>query len=608
MPDIALVASLKDKLSRLSQRLLGFILPSIVLQEECNRLHQELAGLQKRLGEAEKELRIMHHAFESQDGILVTDGNNIILRVNSAFTRLTGYGADEVIGMTPSLLKSGRQDADFYRRMWRELREHHYWQGEVWDKRKDGTIYPKLLTIKAITDDHHVIVNYIATFSDVSQQKEAKENIYRLAFYDPLTQLPNRRLLMDRLSQALINTKRNKSCGAIFFIDLDNFKTLNDTKGHDFGDMLLTEVASRLRNSVRQSDMVARFGGDEFLVILEDISSDEAIATQGALRVADKVCHAISHTYEIKGHHYHCTASIGISMFHEGFNSHEVLRRADTAMYQAKQTGRNTYYLFDPQMQEIIESRAGLEADLRCAVSNNQLLLYYQIQVDSEQRAYGAEVLLRWQHPDRGLVSPMQFIALAEETGLILPIGHYVLTAACHQLKAWERHEHTRDLVLSVNVSIRQLCQDDFVERIQEILDVTQINPGRLKIELTESLIMESTSGNAQKMLALQQLGIHFAMDDFGTGYSSLVHLKRLPLNQLKIDRSFVGNIVNNANDAVIVKAIIAMAAALDLEVIAEGVETQEQMEMLRQYGCSAFQGYLFSQPLPLEEFQVLLH
>ncbi|MGY1487844.1 putative bifunctional diguanylate cyclase/phosphodiesterase [Methylobacillus pratensis] len=578
------------------------------LRDQCELLQHEVAELRKRLLKAESELRITRHAFESQDGILVTDANNIILKVNSAFTRLTGYRQDEVVGMTPSLLKSGRQDALFYRRMWNELREHHYWQGEVWDKRKDGTIYPKLLTIRAITDDRSHIINYIATFSDVSQQKEAKENIYRLAFYDPLTQLPNRRLLMDRLSLALVNSQQNKTYGAIFFIDLDNFKTLNDTKGHDFGDLLLTEVSSRLRSSVRQNDMVARFGGDEFLVVLEDISGDEQLATQGALRVAEKVCQAISHTYELKGYRYHCTASVGISILSGEDNIHEILRRADTAMYQAKQTGRNTSCLFDPHMQEMIERKAGLEADLRMAVSQNQLLLYYQVQVDAEQHAYGAEVLLRWLHPVRGLVPPAQFISLAEETGLILPIGHYVLSAACRQLKAWERHEHTRNLVLSVNISIRQLCQEDFVKQIRDILEATKINPARLKIELTESLVMEGTSDNAQKMLELQQLGIHFAMDDFGTGYSSLVHLKRLPLNQLKIDRSFVGNIVHNANDAVIVKAIIAMAAALDLQVIAEGVETREQMEMLRQYGCTAFQGYLFSRPLPLEEFQGLLH
>ncbi len=590
-------------------KLAQHLLPSMGLQEQHDLLQQEISDLKKQLLEAENELRITRHAFESQDGILVTDANNIILKVNSAFTRLTGYRQDEVLGMTPSLLKSGRQNADFYRKMWIELREHHYWQGEVWDKRKDGTIYPKLLTIRAITDDSHHVINYIATFSDVSQQKEANENIYRLAFYDPLTQLPNRRLLMDRLSLALVNSQKNKSYGAILFIDLDNFKTLNDTKGHDFGDLLLMEVASRLSSSVRQSDMVARFGGDEFLVILEDISSDEQLATQGALRVAEKVCQAIRHTYELKGYHYHCTASIGISLLSGGNNNiHEVLRRADTAMYHAKQTGRDAYCLFDPQMQAMIEHKAGLEADLRVAVNQNQLLLYYQIQVDAEQHAYGAEVLLRWLHPERGLVPPTQFISLAEETGLILPIGHYVLMSACQQLKAWEQSESTRDLVLSVNISIRQLCQDDFVKQIKDILEVTQVNPSKLKIELTESLVMDGTSDNAKKMLELQQLGIHFAMDDFGTGYSSLVHLKRLPLNQLKIDRSFVGNIVNNPNDAVIVRAIIAMAAALDLEVIAEGVESQEQMEILRQYGCKAFQGYLFSRPLPLEEFHGLLH
>ncbi|MCB5187467.1 EAL domain-containing protein [Methylobacillus caricis] len=581
---------------------------SEALLEEREKWQLEVLELKQQLKMAEQELRITRHAFETQDGMIVTDANNVILRVNRAFTRLTGYSQEEVIGTNPSILKSGRQNAAFYRRMWDTLRKHRFWQGEVWDKRKDGSIYPKLLTITAVADENNEVVNYIGTFSDVSQQKEAKENIYRLAFYDPLTQLPNRRLLMDRLSQALAGSLRNHSYGAVLFIDLDNFKTLNDTKGHDFGDLLLIEVAARLRNCIRQGDTVARFGGDEFLVILEGVSYDEDIATGGALNVAEKVCKAISHTYTLKGYNYHCTASIGISMFHgDDFTVHELLRRADTAMYQAKHTGRNTFCLFNPHMQHILEQRALLEADLRQALARDQFRLYYQMQVDAQQRAYGAEVLLRWQHPERGIVSPAHFIELAEETGLILPIGHYVLISACRQLKQWEQEESTRDLMLSVNVSIMQLSQADFVEQVKAILETTKANPNRLKIELTESLVLDSSSSNADKMAALQQLGIHFAMDDFGTGYSSLIHLKRLPLNQLKIDRSFVGNIDHNLNDAVIVKTIIAMANALDLEVIAEGVETEAQLELLRQYGCFAFQGYLFSQPVCLEEFHQLL-
>jgi diguanylate cyclase (GGDEF)-like protein len=498
-------------------------------------------------------------------------------------------------------------DEKFYTAMWQALQREKYWSGEVWDKRKDGSIYPKRLTINAVTNSKGQVTNYVAAFTDITQVKEAQEDIYRLAFFDALTNLPNRRLLLDRLKRAIVVSNRNHLCGAVLFIDLDNFKSLNDTQGHDFGDLMLIEVTRRVQDCLRENDTVARLGGDEFVVMLEGLSKlTEQAATLTQL-VAEKICNAINQPYFLKGHEYHSSASIGISMFcGNNVSIEELLKHADTAMYQAKQSGRNTLRFFDPSMQAALETRAALEADLRQALSQNQFKLYYQIQVNSNRRIFGAEVLLRWQHSERGLVGPMEFIPLAEETGLILPIGKYVLEAACKQLKAWEGKPHTRHLVLAVNISGVQFQQPGFIEEVRTVLNQTGAHPELLKLELTESLVIDIDEA-IKKMQTLRSLGVEFSMDDFGTGYSSLASLKLLPLAQLKIDRSFVRDITTDANDAVIVKTIIGMANTLELEVIAEGVETEEQLKLLKQYRCRFFQGYLFSEPLPLEALEQLL-
>ena len=556
---------------------------------------------------AELELRIAATAFETEEGIVITDRDNRVLRVNRAFTRLTGYSAAEAIGKTPSMLQSGRHDAVFYHSMWETLARDKYWQGEIWDQRKDGEVYPEWLTITAVTDADGKLTNYVGVFSDITLRKEADEQIYQLAFYDPLTKLPNRRLLWDRLQQALGHSARHKGQGAILFVDLDNFKMLNDTRGHDIGDLLLVEVAKRLQDCVRGSDTIARLGGDEFVVMLEDLGEDASQAATAAQDVGEKILASINQPFNLQGSEYHSSSSIGISLFcNDGMSMDELFKHADTAMYQAKSAGRNALRFFDPTMQTELEMRVALTDDLRQALSHQQLKLYYQVQVD-EQGVVGAEALLRWQHPERGLILPMEFIPLAEETGLIAPIGAWVLQMACAQLKVWQADPITRHLQLAVNVSARQFRQPDFADLVLEVLEKSGIDPHKLKLELTESLVLDNISDSIAKMQALRSAGIRFSLDDFGTGQSSLTYLKRLPLYQIKIDQSFVRDITTDPNDAAIVRTIIGMANNLGLDVIAEGVETEQQRDFLESNGCHAHQGYLFGKPVPIDEFQNLV-
>lgn len=560
------------------------------------------------LEQREAALRVAAIAFETEEGMLVTDEHAVILRVNSAFTRLTGYSAEEAIGKNPAMLKSGRHNAEFYQRMWESLQRNHFWQGELWNRRKDGEIYPEWLSITVVTGADGKITNYVGAFIDITERKHAEDEIHNLAFYDPLSRLPNRRLLSDRLRQAIAGSARNRTGGALLFIDLDNFKTLNDTKGHAVGDLLLIEVAKRLQACVREGDTLARFGGDEFVVLLEELSEDSAQAAVQARGVGEKVLEVVSRPYLLEGNEYHGSSSVGIALFAKNKQQlDELLKQADTAMYEAKKSGRNTLRFFDPAMQEVLEIRSQLEAGMREALHKQEFRLYYQMQIDHAGRILGAEVLLRWIHPEQGLIAPLQFIPLAEETGLILPIGQWVLENACKQIKTWEAEPHTRDLSLAVNVSARQFHQPDFVAQVNEVLKQTAIDPSRLKLELTESMVLGDVDDTIAKMWALKQIGVRFSMDDFGTGYSSLAYLSQLPLDQLKIDRSFVRNIGTKSTDATIIQTIVGMAGNLGMEVIAEGVETQAQRDFLEGAGCMLYQGYLFGRPVPLDEFVALL-
>jgi len=558
--------------------------------------------------QAEEELRIAAITFQTQEGIMITDCSARIERVNRAFTRLTGYSAEEVIGRTPALLKSGRHDHAFYENMWGALGHENYWQGELWNRRKDGAVHPVRMTISAVQASDRRVTHYVASFADITHHKQAEAQLHRLAFYDSLTELPNRRLMLERLRQAFAASARNGQHGAILFIDLDRFKTLNDTKGHDIGDRLLTQVASRLRACVRDDDSVARLGGDEFVVMLEDLSNQQETAATRAEAVAEKIRKAIAQPYAIGGDEYHSTPSIGVTLFFGHTETiDEVLKRADAALYRAKAAGRNMVRFFDPSMQAALETRAALEEELRDALTLNQLKPYVQMQTDNTGRIVGAEMLVRWQHPQRGLVSPAEFIPLAEESGLIVPIGLWVLQTACATLKAWALQPFTCGLQLAVNVSARQFQQSDFVTQVSRALEVTGADPSRLTLELTESVWLHNIEDTIEIMQLLKSVGVRFSMDDFGTGYSSLSSLRRLPFDQIKIDRSFVRDVDVDPADAVIVQTIIGMGKNLRLEVLAEGVETKEQLEFLSRHGCFAFQGFLMGRPLPIGEFERLL-
>lgn len=543
----------------------------------------------------------------ASEGITITDVDGTILDVNSAFSTVTGYSRAEAIGRNPKMLQSGRHDTAFYTAMWASIKETGMWQGEVWNRRKNGEIFPEWLTITAAAaqrDDVHEVSHYVATFSDITARKKDEADIYQLAFFDPLTGLPNRRQIIDRLQQIQAEQARDGSHAALLFIDVDNFKNLNDVKGHDMGDLLLVEIARRIQASIREFDLVGRLSGDEFVVVLNRLQSSRELAAAQASAGADKLQQVLRQPYVLKGFDYSTTCSIGISLFDQELTVDELLKFADTAMYQAKDAGRNAVRFFDPAMQKAIEERSALVDDLRVAIQQQQFVLFYQVQTGADGRAIGAEALIRWNHPTRGLLSPAMFIGLAEETRLILPIGEWVIKEACQQLKAWASDDLTRNLVLGVNVSVHQFKADQLVKQVEGQLLVTGIEPHLLKLEITESMLMDDVEKAISTMRQLKGLGVSFSIDDFGTGYSSLQYLKRLPLDQIKIDQSFVRDITIDSSDQAIVRTIVAMAKSLQLTTIAEGVETQAQKAMLLACGCEDFQGYLLGRPVAVDIFE----
>ncbi len=608
----AILERIQRELADSRERLIEEAESHVRLQQQ--RIAELTAWVEERK-RTDEELRIAASAFESQEGMFVTAPDGVILRVNQAFTALTGYAAEEAVGRDTSLLKSGRHDAAFYRQMWEALERERYWQGEIWNRRKDGSVFPAWQTISAVADAEGRVSHFVSAFSDATRYKRAEAEIERLAYYDQLTRLPNRRLLLDRLGQALAASALDGRHGALLFIDLDNFMVLNDTSGHRIGDRLLTEVAQRLRVCVREGDTVARLGGDEFVVMLQGLDKDRGVAATQAEAAGEKIRGAFGRPFVlgdagqgVGATPYQCTASIGADLFSgHRLSVEDLLKHAEVAMYQAKSAGRNAIHFFDPAMQASLEARAGLEADLRSALSGGQFELHYQPQVARDGAVVGAEALLRWRHPVRGMVSPAEYIPLAEDTGLILPIGRWVLETACERLRRWQESEATRGLQIAINVSARQFGQPDFVETVRTALERSGVPPDRLKLELTESLVLDDVDSTIDKMNALKAQGVGFSMDDFGTGYSSLSYVKRLPLDQLKIDQSFVRDITTDPGDAVIVSAIIGMAASFGLTVIAEGVETPEQQDFLARHGCAVFQGALFSRPLPPDAFDAFL-
>jgi diguanylate cyclase (GGDEF)-like protein/PAS domain S-box-containing protein len=554
---------------------------------------------------AEEAQRIASIAFETEQGMFITDAHTAILRVNKAFTKITGYTANEAIGQTPALLNSGQHDANFYASMWDSISRTGAWQGEIWNRHKNGKVYPEHLSISTVKNDAGVLTHYVGAFSDLTSYKAAEEQINDLAYTDLLTGLPNRRLLIVRLQQAIMTAESQQHQGALLLVDLDHFKNLNDSLGHALGDEVLQRFAKRMRASVRDCDTVARFGGDKFAVLLDRLSPDPQTALRQAETVANKMREALKRPYQLAKSQVSCTASMGLAFFgQQDEDTLEPFKRAELAMYQAKAGGRDALRFFDPQMQAAVNARVTLEAALRTALDEKQFVLYYQAQISDSEGIIGAEALLRWFDPKRGLVSPAEFIPLAEETGLILPIGSWVLEAACQQLVLWSGQPELEHLSIAVNVSTQQFRESNFVAQVLATLERTGANAKRLKLELTESVLIADAEDVIIKMNTLKAIGIGFAIDDFGTGYSSLSYIKRLPLDRLKIDQSFVRDILMDADDAAISRAIIAMATSTGIGVIAEGVETEAQREFLASLGCHTYQGYLFSRPVPIDEFE----
>jgi diguanylate cyclase (GGDEF)-like protein/PAS domain S-box-containing protein len=539
-------------------------------------------------------------------GLALAKMDGTLVDVNYAYAKIIGRTVEEAMGMnywdvTPTSYFEQEQE------QLRQLSEQgRYGPYEKEYIHKDGRLVPVQLSGLIIKRNGEDFI--WSSIEDVTLRKKAEEEIRHLAFYDSLTRLPNRRLLMDRLSLALVLSARSRHYGAVLFIDMDNFKLLNDTLGHDFGDLLLIEAAARIQACVRERDSVARLGGDEFVVLLEEVDTEAKAASQKVALIAEKIRASLADIYDLGGHLQHSSPSIGVSLYLGNEKSVDsLLKSADIAMYQAKDAGRNAVRFFDPAMQQAVEARAALETDLRKAIIEQQFQLHFQIQMDSDQQPLGAEALIRWLHPVRGMVPPKQFIAIAEESNLILEIGNWVLHSACQQLSLWRQVEHARHLVLAVNVSAMQFKQSDFVAGVIEVLQQYQVDPTRLKLELTESVVLSDVKDVIEKMYELKALGVGLSMDDFGTGYSSLSYLKQLPLDQIKIDQSFVRDMIADPNDAVMVKTIIDMAHNFRLSVIAEGVETESQMIFLKKMGCTNFQGYYFSKPVPIEAFTELL-
>ena len=555
-----------------------------------------------RLRESERRFRTV---IEQSPIGMAFGRDGITVEVNDVYLQMFGYkSATEVRGqpLINQIAPHRRTEAEdrIRRRILGEPVDPSY---ETVGLRKDGSQFPLYVSAKrVILNDGPMTFAFLI---DITQRKKSEEEIQHLAFHDYLTELPNRRLLLDHLQQAISFSARSGRHGALLLIDMDDFKTLNDTHGHVVGDALLQQVAGRLKSCVREGDTVARLGGDEFVLVLENLSEDPIEAAEQVQSVGNQIHDSVNHPFQLDLHKHQCTISMGATLFKDlHLTKDELIKQADIAMYQAKKAGRNTLRFFDPQMQEAINARAELEGELRKAVEAGQFQLYFQVQMDDLHRPIGAETLIRWMHPERGMITPAQFIPLAEETGLIVHIGKWVLEMACMQIKAWEQNEHTRDLVLSVNVSAKQFQQPDFVPQVRDSVRSHGVKPGSLKLELTESMLIENIGDTIATMNALNGIGVRFSLDDFGTGYSSLQYLKRLPLDQIKIDQSFVRDIVENPSDGAIVGTIVAMAQSLNLDVIAEGVETEKQRSLLITKGCRHFQGYLLGRPVPVKQFE----
>jgi len=565
-----------------------------VWQQRQKQLQQKLVFAKRRL--AEKVFDV------TEEGIIVTDANNVIEAVNPAFSTITGYSYVETIGKTPAMLKSDRQDDQFYERMWSSINKTGSWEGEISNRRKSGEIYPEWLAINAIRDDDGCISQYIGVFTDITSRKADEEKIWHQANFDPLTDLPNRALLVDRAAESLRRAKRENTSMAIIFIDLDRFKYINDHYGHAAGDELLIEMGKRISSALRESDTVIRLSGDEFIVLMPLIHH-----AADAGQVAEKIITAISEVYVINDSKTYVSASAGIAVYPgDGDNVELLLRHADLAMYKAKESGRNQHLFFDHQMNEEAEQKAIVERDLMLAINENQLVMYFQPVTNLHRnRITHAEALIRWNHPQKGLVMPNDFIPIAEESGLIIQLGEWVIDAVCKQLTVWNRE--IEDLKVCLNVSPIQMMHANLDKQVQAAISRFAPPEGSIIIEITENVMIDGPDKIKEKLDAMKVMGLSFFIDDFGTGFSSMRYLKKLPFDGLKIDRSFVSDVDRDNEKAVLVRAMIEMAHNLNLKVVAEGVETEGELEYLRSHDCDYVQGYLLGRPMQAEQFFELL-
>jgi len=554
--------------------------------------------------QTEQELMIKGKVFDAAiEGILICDAKNNIIQVNASLCRLSGYSSEELIGKNPRVFKSGKQNLDFYKEIYQSILKKGAWTGEIEDRKKDGSVFTGLLAINTILDDNDKIRFYIAVISDISGSKAAKARIEFLAHHDVLTHLPNRELFADRFNQALITAERYKQKLAMLFVDIDRFKFINDSLGHSFGDSLLIQVAHRLIDYVREEDTVSRCGGDEFTILL--INTD----AKGAAHVANSLAESFQEPFTIEGQELFVTLSIGISTYPDsGTAAHVLYQNADTAMYRAKQGGRNQYQFFTEEMHLNLMHKIELEKALGLALERDELELVYQPQIDiNSHKIIGCEALIRWKHPEQGYIPPNEFIPIAEENGLIIPIGDWVLQTAIKQLRVWVENEQV-DIIMAVNLSGVQFEDPQLVSRIQILLEQNNLPTTNLDIEITESIAMKNIDLTITQLQVIAKSGIYISLDDFGTGYSSLNYLKKFPISKLKIDQSFIAEMLNDKDDEAIVDTVIALAKSLGLETIAEGVETKAHLDALKEKGCDQIQGYYFSKPLPAEQFTILLN
>ena len=568
---------------------------------EMGQVFQAVNSMLDRIDASNAQLRLAAVAFETQDGIVITDSQERILKVNQAFTRITGYTQEEVLGKTPAVLHSGRHNAHFYRQMHHSLAEHGRWSGEVWNRRKSGEIYPEWLIVQVVRDAAGALSHYVGIFTDLTHIKSVEQQLDYLGKYDSLTGLANRRLLNLRLQDSAQQLSKEEHLGAVLCLDLNNFKLVNDTYGHDAGDLALLELASRLRALFVKDAILARLGGDVFVVVLERLGNDKHRATLRLESMLENMLEALEKPYPIGDGLHSFATSIGIMLYpSEDLDSTALIKNAEVALHQAKRSTSVAWHFFDPDAERIARHYLTRQRELQQALAQQQFVVYYQSQHDQQREPVGAEALIRWQHPEEGLKGAFDIIPVAEQSGLIIAIGEWVLRSVCEQLVHWQADPQRRDWVVSVNYSPLQFEQEDCVAKLARILQETQAPPQRLNVELTESMLMNNVDAVAEKMYAFRDLGVQLSLDDFGTGYSSLLYLKKLPFSQIKIDQGFVKNMTTSPSDIAIIKSILSLGDAFGMEVIAEGVETEAHFQQLRSLGCLYFQGFLFARPVPV--------